>query len=127
MKRTKRKNKKAPGVNLTGAGKLLNEEKLSIVETTSSNLDELKSIKNKLFNKNLISCAKIFGPIDVSYKWDGKIIDDKEFLLRLLSKTSFFQEIKEIIKKNHSYDVPEIISFEVNNSSTDYKKWALNI
>ena len=75
------------------------EEKLSIVETTSSNLDELKSIKNKLFNKNLISCAKIFGPIDVSYKWDGKIIDDKEFLLRLLSKTSFFQEIKEIIKK----------------------------
>ena len=55
------------------------EEKLSIVETTSSNLDELKSIKNKLFNKNLISCAKIFGPIDVSYKWDGKIIDDKEF------------------------------------------------
>ena len=75
------------------------EEKLSIVETTSSNLDELKNIKNKLFNKNLISCAKIFGPIDVSYKWDGKIIDDKEFLLRLLSKTSFFQEIKEIIKK----------------------------
>lgn len=103
------------------------EEKLSIVETTSSNLDELKNIKNKLFNKNLISCAKIFGPIDVSYKWDGKIIDDKEFLLRLLSKTSFFQEIKEIIQKNHSYDVPEIISFEVNNSSTDYKKWALNI
>ena len=42
------------------------EEKLSIVETTSSNLDELKSIKNKLFNKNLITCAKIFGPIDVS-------------------------------------------------------------
>ena len=35
------------------------EEKLSIVETTSSNLDELKNIKNKLFNKNLISCAKI--------------------------------------------------------------------
>ena len=61
------------------------------------------------------------------YKWDGKIINDKEFLLRLLSKTSFFQEIKEIIQKNHSYDVPEIISFEVNNSSTDYKKWALNI
>ena len=103
------------------------EEKLSIVETTSSNLDELKNIKNKLFNKNLISCAKIFGPIDVSYKWDGKIIDDNEFLLRLLSKTSFFQEIKEIIQKNHSYDVPEIISFEVNNSSIDYKKWALNI
>ena len=75
------------------------EEKLIIVETTSSNLDELKNIKNKLFNKNLISCAKIFGPVDVSYKWDGKIIDDKEFLLRLLSKTTFFQEIKEIIKK----------------------------
>ena len=75
------------------------EEKLSIVETTSSNLDELKNIKNKLFNKNLVSCAKIFGPIDVSYKWDGKKIDDKEFLLRLLSKTIFFQEIKEIIQK----------------------------
>ena len=31
------------------------KEKLIIIETTSSNLDELKNIKNKLFNKNLIS------------------------------------------------------------------------
>lgn len=96
--------------------------KLIIVQTTCANEQEAKVIAKKLINENLAACVQISN-IESFYKWEDKLCNDKEKLLSIKTKKENFKKIKSRIKELHSYDVPEIISVNINNVSKDYKKF----
>ncbi len=37
------------------------------------------------------------------------------------------KKVYEIVKKYHNYDVPEILTIDVNNVDYQYKDWALGV
>ncbi len=43
------------------------------------------------------------------YSWKGKIENDKEILMIMKSRTDLLEEITSEVKKNHPYEVPEVI------------------
>jgi periplasmic divalent cation tolerance protein len=57
------------------------------------------------------------------YRWEGKIAEEREFLLIIKSTGELFPEIEAEISKIHSYDTPEIICLPVIEGSRNYLQW----
>lgn len=94
----------------------------SSVYMTTSSVDEAKEIAKKLLDKKLIACANMF-PITSLYYWDDKLCDDSEFAVIMKTRTELLDELIEQIKKNHSYEVPCIVSWDISNGNEDYLGW----
>lgn len=61
-------------------------------------------------------------PIRSMYMWDGKIQDEKEFVMIAKTKGKNYEKIKEEVLKLHSYDMPCILKIDAE-ANESYKKW----
>jgi len=90
-----------------------------------------KKIGNKIINlllkEKLASCCQIIGPIESHYWWENRTEKGKEWLIFIKCKKKNYKKIEKIIKENHPYKVPEIISFEISNLSVEYSKYLKEI
>ena len=91
------------------------------IYVTTKDEQEANRIAEVLLEKKLIACANFF-PMKSMYHWDGKIEKGKEFVLILKTKEEKFKEVKEEVKKIHSYDVPCIIKIKVEVDEK-YGEW----
>ncbi len=95
-----------------------------MVYVTTKDEREAKDIANHLLSKRLIACANIF-PIKSFYWWKEKIESSNEMAMILktqeLHKESIIQEIKDL----HSYEVPCIEFFKIEDGNPDYIEWIL--
>jgi periplasmic divalent cation tolerance protein len=98
------------------------KEKFILVETTCSNLSSAKKLTAKLLKQKLAACVHFFE-IKSNYFWNGKIVSEKEILVRIKSAKSLFKEIEESIKKLHEYETPQIIATDINKGSGAYFDW----
>jgi len=83
--------------------------------------NEAGDIAKKLLEKKLVACAGMW-PIRSLYTWKGEIADESETVILAKSTKENYQEIKTEVKKNHSYETPAIIKFNIE-SNKDYEKW----
>ncbi len=95
---------------------------LIIVQTTCGTKEEAKKIAKILIEKKLAACVQM-SEIESFYMWEENFCNDNEILLNIKTKKENFKKIKSKIKELHSYDVPEIISVNIENVSKDYKKF----
>lgn len=95
--------------------------KMILIYITCKDEKEAVKISKHLLNKRLIACSNIH-PIRSMYLWNKKIEDEKEYVIIAKTKEKNYKNIKEEVKKLHSYDVPCIlkINAEANES---YAKW----
>lgn len=96
--------------------------KYLIIETTYPNINEAKALGEVLLKRNLASCLQ-FHEINSIYSWQGELQNDHEILVRIKTKNSLYELVEKIIKKHHSYKVPEIISTQINKGSKAYFDW----
>jgi len=79
-----------------------------------------------LVENRLAACVNITDVTSV-YEWKGKIENDSEKLLIIKTVESKFSELEQFIKKNHSYECPEIIAMEVKVGSEEYIDWVNSV
>ncbi|MCM8772249.1 MAG: divalent-cation tolerance protein CutA [Candidatus Omnitrophica bacterium] len=91
--------------------------------TTVPNKQTGEKILKILLEEKLVSCCQIIGPIESHYWWKGRIEKGKEYLILIKCRKSNFKKVEEKIRKNHPYQIPEIISFEISQISKDYKNY----
>jgi len=93
------------------------------VFTSINSKKRANAIATKLLAKRLTSCAQIFGPIDSTYRWKGKIEHSKEWFCLIKARANDYRMIETNIKKTDSYDVPEILALPVLDGNSDYLEW----
>jgi periplasmic divalent cation tolerance protein len=93
------------------------------VITTVSNKMDAKKIADILLDKRLVACVQIIGPIKSIYRWKHKIETAKEWICISKTRKSLYKAVEKVIKKNHPYEVPEIIVTSITQGSKDYLKW----
>lgn len=93
-----------------------------LILTTSDKKSLAVKIGKKLLEQKLIACCSIL-PMESSYWWKGKIVNAKEFQLVLKTKAENFEEIEKVIKTLHTYELPEVISINIEKAGKDYLKW----
>ena len=94
-----------------------------IVLITASSEEEAHKIAELLVNEKKAACVNILPGVDSLFWWEGKIESARESLLLVKTKASLFPEIVELVKRTHSYEVPEIIAMPIISGSEDYVKW----
>ncbi|MFA5276213.1 MAG: divalent-cation tolerance protein CutA [Candidatus Omnitrophota bacterium] len=94
-----------------------------VVLITAANKKEAKKIANLLLKNRLAPCVNIIDKIDSLFYWDGKINSAQETLLIVKSRKDKFSKLVKLVKANHSYQVPEIISLPVTAGLASYLRW----
>lgn len=98
------------------------DEKILVMITVGSEEEAVK-IGRALLDERLIACANIVPKIRSLYRWKGKLCDDQEVLMIVKTVHAHFPKIQEMVKRLHSYDLPEIIAFGIEDGNEAYLKW----
>ena len=96
--------------------------KIVILITTGSE-EEAHRIADQLLNQKKAACVNIMPRVDSLFWWQGKLDSAQETLLVIKTKASKLKEITELVKKVHSYEVPEVIALPIVGGNEDYLKW----
>jgi periplasmic divalent cation tolerance protein len=94
-----------------------------VVLVTCGTEDEAAEIAHALVEDRLVACVNILSPVRSIYRWEGKIWDEKEWLLIIKTQKKRFEDLEKKVKSLHSYSVPEIIALPIVEGSAPYLKW----
>jgi len=94
-----------------------------VILITTSTEEEAHKIAEQLLTKRKAACVNIVPKVDSSFWWQGKLDSAQESLLIIKTRASLLQEVINLVKKVHSYSVPEIIALPIVGGNQDYLKW----
>ncbi|MEE8342089.1 MAG: divalent-cation tolerance protein CutA [Candidatus Neomarinimicrobiota bacterium] len=97
--------------------------KAIIILTTVSSNNEGETIASQLVENNLAACVNILPQMTSIYRWENMINKDDEFLLIVKTAEYLEQQVYDYIKDKHSYEVPEIITLNIQNIDNKYSEW----
>lgn len=98
-------------------------EDFSMAFVTAPNTDKAKEIAGGLVSNKLAACVNIVPGVTSVYEWEGKIENDSEVLMMIKTRTSRIEELTEFVKKNHPYDVCEVITTSIEGGNKEYIDW----
>ena len=94
-----------------------------VVLITASTEAEAQRIAHLSLQAHLAACVSILSKAGSVFWWQGKLESAEECLLVAKTKASRLAALVELVKKNHSYDVPEVIAMPVVGGNPDYLTW----
>ena len=97
-------------------------EHIMIMSTVSSQT-EASWIGEDLINQKLAACVNVVPGVTSFYRWGGAAQTGKEILLMIKTCGEMYDRVSEVIKKHHSYEVPEIIAIPIVGGDAAYLKW----
>lgn len=80
------------------------------------------AIAKMLVERRLVACVTIQQVRSV-YRWKGRTFDEGESLMIMKTRSENADAVIAAIKKEHSYDVPEIIVLPVLAGYAPYLDW----
>ncbi len=93
------------------------------VVTTVGSQEEAQRIAESLVSARLAACVQLIGPIASTYRWQGKLETSQEWLCTIKTLRANYAALEAAIRAAHSYQVPEILAFDVVEGSRDYLTW----
>jgi periplasmic divalent cation tolerance protein len=102
-------------------------EKPGIIEvsTTVASEAEAKEIATAILDQRLAACVQIIPGVSSYYLWQGEREVSAELLLIIKTTMNAFGRLTALIKRQHSYDLPEIVARQISDASTEYRQWVI--
>jgi len=95
-----------------------------VVLVTCGSKKEARKIAQALVERRLAACVQEIGvPVRSMYRWKGKVESANEVLLLIKTSRKRFSAVSTLVKKLHSYEVPEIIALNIADGSREYLDW----
>lgn len=94
-----------------------------VILVTTGSEAEAETIAIALLKEQLVACVNIISSVRSLYRWEGKIADDREWLLVIKTENDRFAAVESRVRELHSYDVPEVIGVPVRAGSAAYLDW----
>lgn len=96
---------------------------MNVVYVSCRDKDEAKKIAKKLVEQKLAICVNIITPIESIYRWNGKAKESHESLLIIKTTQNLVVKVIKQIKKLHSYSLPDIISWKIDEVNSEILNW----
>ena len=94
-----------------------------IILVTASSDEEARRIADGLLTRRKAACVNIVPGVSSLFWWQGKLDSAQEILLIIKTKAALLDEIVDLVKQIHSYEVPEIIALPIIGGNQDYLEW----
>ena len=94
-----------------------------VVFITAESPEQARKIADALLNKKLAACVNIVPQMHSMFWWEGKITSADESLLIVKTEATLLDNVIASVKRNHSYNVPEVIALPIIGGNMDYLYW----
>ena len=94
-----------------------------VLMITAASEEEARKIAELLVNAKKAACVNVVPRVDSLFRWQGKLESARESLLLVKTRASLLSEIISLVKRAHSYEVPEIIALPIVGGNREYLKW----
>ena len=98
-------------------------ENTIFVYMTVGSKKEALAIGNELVANRLAACVNIIDQMNSIYRWDGEIHYGSEVVMIAKTLSSRVPELIEIVKANHSYECPCIVTLPILSGNPDFLDW----
>jgi len=94
-----------------------------VIITNVSTIEEAKKIANGLVENKLAACTNIIPGVTSVYFWKDEVCEDNEQMLVIKTRRELFEQVRDFITENHSYELPEVIMLPIEAGSEAYLNW----
>src|SRR4051794_18121194 len=81
-----------------------------LVLTTCPALEAAEALAEQIVEARLAACVQVLPRMTSVYIWEGEVQRESEYLVLIKTLPEKWDELREFITSNHSYDVPEIVA-----------------
>jgi periplasmic divalent cation tolerance protein len=111
-------------VKRLSARKRPKRERHRAVLVSCGKISEARRIARAAVENKLAACVNILpAPVESVYRWKGKVEVAREYLLVMKTVTGRLLELQRLVKRLHSYDVPEFVVLPIVDGSREYLEW----
>ena len=71
------------------------------------------------------ACVNILADCQSIYRWEGKVETATEVPMLIKTTRSAYPHLEEVIRANHPYQLPEIVSVPAGNGLPAYLDWVV--
>lgn len=89
--------------------------------------DEGEKLARLLVENRLAACVNVVDKVKSFFWWDGAVQNDTESLLIAKTTQARFDELLIFVRKNHPYDLPEVIALPLTDAFADYVDWVKEV
>ena len=76
-----------------------------------------------LVEQRLAACVNVLSPCVSIYRWQGKIESAGEVPVLIKTRKQHYDRVEQLIKMMHPYELPEIITINVDGGLPRYLQW----
>jgi periplasmic divalent cation tolerance protein len=76
-----------------------------------------------LVEERWAACAQVAGPVESTYRWEGKVEHAREWYCHLKTTMARAPGLRTRLRELHSYDTPEIIALPILDGDPAYLRW----
>jgi len=91
-----------------------------VVLITAGSQEEADKLSRGLVEARLAFCVNAVPGVQSTYYWENKLCVDQEILLIAKTRADRFDNLRQWVCDNHSYDVPEVIAIPVVKALDSY-------
>src|SRR5262249_39898691 len=94
-----------------------------VVVTTVGTEEQANLIVREIVVRRQAACVNILPGVRSIYRWKGKICKDGELMLLVKTLDRELDGVMATIRELHSYELPEILSFQVSRGEPNFLAW----
>lgn len=97
---------------------------LILVQTAFAQRAHAEAAADALVERRLAACVQVSGPVRSSYRWEGKMQREEEYMLTAKTLAGRYEQVAAFLRETHPYELPEIIAVAVHAADGAYLDWA---
>ena len=90
---------------------------------TCADTAQAEDMAYKLVEDRLAACVQVMPPHKSVYTWQGQVQSAAEVNLLIKTQSTLFDAVKAVVLRMHSYEVPCIVSWRVEDGHRPYLEW----
>jgi periplasmic divalent cation tolerance protein len=100
-----------------------NPENILLVLTNVPDTETASLLAETLITQKLAACVNILSPCQSIYIWEGNVERANEIPMLIKTTQLQYDALQAAIIKAHPYELPEIISINVDGGLPQYFQW----
>jgi periplasmic divalent cation tolerance protein len=100
-------------------------EKILLTLSTFPDSETARRISTQLVTEKFAACANVLPGVESIYRWKEKIESGNETLVFFKVSEERQQAFQDKLRSLHPYEVPEIISCNIDSGLPEYLRWVI--
>ncbi len=95
----------------------------SMFYITTENMEEAEKLSKQLVKERLVACVNVFPQIKSFFNWEDTAQSEEETLMMGKTRTELVDKLINRVKELHSYEVPCVVAWNINNGNPEFLYW----